>query len=752
MARSKKKRQGDAGLLLPHVSEDALPQQQPLSEEAQHAKATVDLLVRDLFGAKEAERSPDIPIPSHVSGGNVRPPEEGEAVQAPVPEAQADADADVDEDAVLAVEQELEEERIPLEEVEEPLTLREQIESSVEDFRLLLQMDYEDELGNAIGFERIRNYHERELNGKTAASQRARNPRIREYEKLDTDVETEIRRVYSRQKTARILYLSASVLFLILLLLYEQPRMMARMFGGLLDGNTYPVSYILIGIQLLLLDAALCYRQLWEGLVRLARFSPVDVSLTCALLIGTALYHIVLLFVPHTTYPELYLSPAALCLVLLCLSELLNWRRESLAFEIVSARRQKFAMLPRICVGGKEGRVKEALLEGDARERVRYLRPVDFVRHYFNNTAKRASPYRNLGSQLMLILAIGASVGLIAWGMGGKADRVVSTVFMAILLCAPASSMLLYTLPMFLASVLRLRGKGALIGEAPVSECGEPTALVLPDQEIFVGMEHDHFRLSAEGDAHRVSVLARALLERINSPLAQAFSVDVGSRLDPSALQVVEVETNGVMGEIGERRTRVLIGTPAYLARYGLEVTSRASEVAPELYARMLAVAVDDRVAAQFWVRYTAAADVKRLFRDLDRVGVQIAILSKDPCVREDVFARLFPRMNRPVQVIKPSVKEMELRVSRVDSNIVALDSCKELARTYVACRRVRRAGIWGRALQLLSMALGGALSFVLSLIGGSLSAGPVTLWILFWSALYGGLSYLLLRQPSDEI
>ena len=207
----------------------------------------------------------------------------------------------------------------------------------------------------------------------------------------------------------------------------------------------------------------------------------------------------------------------------------------------------------------------------------------------------------------------------------------------------------------------------------------------------------------------------------------------------------MKIAIQGAAGRMGRMLDSLAAG-------FGLEVTSRASEVAPELYARMLAVAVDDRVAAQFWVRYTAAADVKRLLRDLEHAGVQIAVLSKDPCVREDVFARLFPRRSHPVRVIKPSVKEMELRVSRVDSNIVALDSAKELARTYVACRRVRRAGIWGKGLQLLSMLLGGTLSVLLSLLGGSLSAGTVTLWILFWSTLYGGLSYLALRHAPEDL
>lgn len=741
MPKAKRKRTpGKEALLLPHVSEEeALSEQKPLSEEAIHAEQTVELLMRDLFGQKGTEVPPEPktepqPIPD-------APEEEGEILEVP-------PEPELPEELPDGLTEEAGEDAF--EEEEEPLTLKEQIESSTQDFRLLLEMDYEDELGDAIGFEKIRAYHERELNGKTSAARKERNPRIREFEHADAD--TEVRRVYTKRKTACILHFVLSAVLLVLLLIYERASLMASAFGGPLDGKTYPIPYILIGIQLLLIDVALSHRALWEGLLRLVRFSPVSASLGCSLVIVTLLYHLVLLFLPHTTYPVLYLSPAALCLLLWSATELLDWYRESVAFDVVSARRQKYAMLPRVCVGGKEGSAKERLLLEDEEKIVWYLRPVDFVRNYFNNTARRTEHYRNLGPQLLLILGLAAAIGLFALGMGKSAERVAVTVFVTVLLCAPTISLFLTSVPMFFAALLRLRGKGAIIGETPISQSGGPVTLVLPDNEIFPAMQHEHLRFSSEGDAHRVSVLMRALLERIHSPLAEAFSVDVGSRLDPAQLSVIEVAEQGVAAEIGERGTRVLIGTPEYLAGYGLEVASRAKEVTPELYARMLAVAVDDHVAAQLWVHYTVADDVKRLLRDLDHCGVHICVQSKDPCVREDVFARLFPRLGRRISVSKPSVRELELRTSRVDSTVVALGSCKEVARTYVACCRVRRVGFFGRLLQSAAMLIGAVLSFGLALIGGKLSAATLTLWILFWSAGYSLLSYFALRRPSDDI
>ena len=59
--------------------------------------------------------------------------------------------------------------------------------------------------------------------------------------------------------------------------------------------------------------------------------------------------------------------------------------------------------------------------------------------------------------------------------------------------------------------------------------------------------------------------------------------------------------------------------------------------------------------------------------------------------------------------------------------------------------------GLLGRFLQALSVALGGFLAGIFTVLGNTPSAVTVTLWLLFWCAVYGTLSYLLLRLPSGD-
>ena len=56
----------------------------------------------------------------------------------------------------------------------EQVAFKRKLESSEADFKLLVDLDYEDELGDAIGFEKIREYHERVVNGQTRETAGAR--------------------------------------------------------------------------------------------------------------------------------------------------------------------------------------------------------------------------------------------------------------------------------------------------------------------------------------------------------------------------------------------------------------------------------------------------------------------------------------------------------------------------------------------------------------------------------------------------
>ena len=167
---------------------------------------------------------------------------------------------------------------------------------------------------------------------------------------------------------------------------------------------------------------------------------------------------------------------------------------------------------------------------------------------------------------------------------------------------------------------------------------------------------------------------------------------------------------------------------------------------------RLMCVAINGKPAAVFQVRYTLSADVERLIFDLGKQDLQVLIRSKDPCVRDEIFGMLLPRLAHVIRVQKPSVKEMEIRTDRVDVSIVSLGSCKETARTYIACKRARRVGAWGKILQASLTVVGALYAALFTYLNNAPSAMTVTLWLIGWCLIYAGISYLGLRRSSNEL
>ena len=732
-------------LLMPHVADDALKPSAPeeLSLEEQRARDTVAELCRDLFGDNAQQATALMTAQAQATDAEAGdyPEEEVEVEQ----EAEELPDETQEEDTYADEEDAASEQPLPVGDPDEPLSLKEQLESSGEDFRLLLDMEYEKELGDAIGFERIRAYHERNINGKK--STRSSYEESGEYERPNQSAEIAIARRYKRSHSRWAVRLALSVVFFALILCYENRTWMATLFGGAVDGSKYPVPYILVGLQLLVFDTVLCYRPLWEGVRHMLRFSPVDHSAHVGVLLITFFYHILLLFLPHTHAPTLLLSPAALCLVILSATELLNSYREALAFWVISRRQQKYAMLPRICVGAEQQSARVRLYEESDRADVWYLRPIGFVRNYFANTARHVSRHRSLGAHFLLILALGTALSLFAFAGGGDGAHVLGFSLMATLLCAPVISAILTSLPLFFSGVFTLKRKAAIIGELPLQKGSTGDVLVLPDNEIFLAMERERFRLLDLCDAHRVTVLLRALLEKIQSPLAASFAVDSDSRLSTAELTLSYIGSEGICADFPRMECRVALGTAEYMTERGMTFKPIQDSAERPLY-----VAVDDRVCAVFYVHYTLSADIEPLLKDLRRAGLKIAVRSKDPCVREDVFERLLRGRVGRIAVHKPCASELDLRTERVDATVVALHSCKQLARTVVVCRRVSRVGVWGKLLQFVSVCSGAVLATLLTFFDLLVSGAVITLWILFWCGVYALLSYFYLRPQTEDI
>jgi hypothetical protein len=517
------------------------------------------------------------------------------------------------------------------------------------------------------------------------------------------------------------------------------------------NGEKYPVGYILCGIQLLILSAAFSYDLLREGFRQLLRFNPNDYSLCALTLVLTLLYHLALVLLPHEGAPVLCLSPAALHLALLPLAELLDWYRASAAFRVVADRHQKFAMLPRVSVGGVLSDDRMLLQDTDAPDGVRYAYPVGFVRNYRANTERRAQGHRvSLGVPLLLALAPALALGLYVLVAEGSAATVLQTVFHTLMICLPVTASLVTCLPMFWAALLRLRRRSAIIGEVPVHECDGIHTLVIPDGEVFCSMQHEHFEVLEEHwHGKAVPVLVHALLNKLSSPLIESVEIGRGEGIPADRVTLTEIGETGVSALVGAEEIPLLMGDEAYVKSKGIAVRPRSGLLDGAGHGkRLLYVVSEGRVLAFFLARYRLNEDMAELLRDIGNEPIRILVRSRDPGICNALFDELLPEDRARVRVMRPTVCEVELKAENADATVVALGSCREVVRAHVICRRIAGVHRAGDMLRFASMAGGALLSVLLTLLGRGmrLSGVGISMYLLFWCGIYALLSFLRLR------
>ncbi len=638
----------------------------------------------------------------------------------------------------------------------EQMALKRSMEESDEEFKLLVDLDYEDELGEAIGFEKILEYHERRLNGRggNPEGQRSARREKRRFEYTAHAHDIGLSKFYAKQRRRHLVNLAVTVLLLLVLVVYEHSSFLLSLFGEAPEGARYPSLYIAGGLLLFLCGAVLLRRNLIDGLMQLLRLAPSDYSFSSVVVIVTLIHHAILFIAPAGSAMSLCLSPAMGNLLLLALSGLFNWYREFSAFRVISSKQQKYALMSRASVGNREGNARLRLFQQESEERVYYVRPVGFVRNYFANTEKKTDHQRSFGAELLLVAALSCAFALFSMAMGGSLGNAWHTAFISFLFTVPVVSVLGTSLPMFCGTCLRLGRRGAIVGEGAVHECGGKTTLVLPDSACFKEMPHEQFELVKNCDAMRATVQIRALLEKIGSPLVHTVHVPVEHRLSPDAVTLTDVDELGVAAVIaGERKTPILIGSVAYLQKYGIRVSPKTDGRYEELCRNMLCVAINNRLTALFIAHYRLEDEMLPLARRLNAERLGMRIRSKDPGVHGGMLEELFADVELQPTVMKPLAAERDITAERVNATVVAIGSAREAARTFATCRRIRRAVKLGTLWQFVSIFFGatlaGALVFFQRLT--VLPTFVLALYTFLWCGAHALTSYFMLREKEEE-
>ena len=458
--------------------------------------------------------------------------------------------------------------------------------------------------------------------------------------------ETEqIAKAYARDKLITDVRIVATAALAIVLFIFDT---FGKKFGGALSHTAYPAVQILVSLQILLIAAALSYKQLWAGICGLFTGKPTTDSVTAAAVIFTVIYDIIMACMANPEF-TLYNFPACFCLLLTVLRDHLTIATQKRSFEKLSSWDSVYTL-----------ESADRADSGDAKlKRTFRLHNGKFAENYFAHT-NRWDPSLKV---LTLLLCVSLAASLLVFIILLAAHK-----YNAMQLFNTFIAQLLFTLPGY-AAVASIYPFYALMYRDRASDCvvlSEPDAqeyaavgTLVINEEDFFGKDGSIYVKQMKLCTSSVSCnicefvpAAYSILKSIGATAALPLykSIEKLTQEMPQVDAIRSLTENGVCGVVGGKT--YYIGTEQYLADNGIAPLPIRSENSGSACRRMhIASETEDLIV------YELVYSIKRRFIGnlvkLSNQGIRIVVRATDPNIDEPLMRTLTGKTSTPIKVRK---------------------------------------------------------------------------------------------------
>ncbi|MBO4229084.1 MAG: hypothetical protein J5938_01890 [Clostridia bacterium] len=542
---------------------------------------------------------------------------------------------------------------------------------------------------------------------------------------------------YKKKYESVLLRLAAAVILTILLFFLENNTLLGITLPSFLNREMYPIVYVLIDLQIVLLLAALIGNSLKSGIKSLFSKRPMPESLTVTLLIGAAVYTAVIASLCPMHGLQMYNFPISFAILLHLIAEFMNLRREIMTFKIISSRKLKYVV---DSISGEETKAEVSLFSKYLMDDPSMFRikQTEFVDHYFRRT--EAYPVSRLA--LRLAIPVGVLIALVffcvQFVMTRQLYTSLNTSYISLFLTLPAGTLLALSYPMYHASRISYDRDSAFIGEASLGEYADASVVTFDDKEVFPGRlaRIQNVRMYGDSRIDHVMYAAASVFHAVGGPLAEVFETASGEIGYASDVTLVSIQEDGIEAKLGE--DTVLCGKCSFMNRYGYEIRQSESEITGEKSGErpMLYVALRNSMAAAFSLRYAVEPDFELVLKQLYRQNVCVGIKTSDPNIDDNLLAQKIKLSKYPIRIIKcAQPEETEIVVERMSSGIVSRSGAKALLQTLAMCERILSANRTNRIIRVLSILL--AVAAIAAFVALRISPNIAPIWIvlyqLFW-------------------
>lgn len=544
---------------------------------------------------------------------------------------------------------------------------------------------------------------------------------------------------YRKQHRFGFIKIIACAAVLLLALLFENISSFGSGISGMFNRENYPVVYILMSLQLLVLAGGLAWKQLYNGIRALFIFRPIPESIASTVVAASAVYHIAHCFISETNPKvSLYVFPAIFCVFIALIYDFINLKREIYSFNIVASKRMKYT-IDHVDTDGAtlENEAFSDYLSEEENVSMFKIGKTSFVKGF----SARMNAYPRSYGIITVLLAAAVAIGLIFFIVATVLHDVKTAFsfgYLAFIFAVPTCSLTAFCLPFFRASKKAFDDDSAIVGNVSLAEYAKATTLSFNDKDVFPAYGVKVKSIKVYGDSRIDTVLynAASVFKIIGGPLSDVFDTathDLGSSDDT---EIIEITKDGIEAIVGGRH--LYLGKTSYIRSRDIapivEPEDEALEDSGE--ASIMYLVSDDMVSAKMYIQYTIDPDFEFTLRKLYKAGICIGIKTLDPNIDDKLLGSKVKITRYPVRILRcSSVEEAAEKDENVDSGIVSRGGPRSLLSAFVLCAKVLYANRTNVTVKILSIAFS-VLLMAFLLVFSQVTAIPsiyVVLYQLFW-------------------
>jgi len=560
---------------------------------------------------------------------------------------------------------------------------------------------------------------------------------------VDKTQTPKIRKEFRRRSAALWMKLMLSVVFTVLLMLFENIEVITRLFtgsakqfGGVFDPAVYPTVYIMVSLQLMLLACLCAYEQILNGFKYLFRGVPKPETMLSIMTVLGILYSVILVRLTSGE-PVMFNFVVALTAVFTLIYALYNHKREMLNFRIVANKKPKH-IVRRLPDEQSEGEAR-AFEDDDEVCDVMKIEKTDFIDGFFGRLSKPDPATTHFMAALLSAMgAIAILFGVLTYVRGGEADAVLGAVYAAMLIVAPLSIYITFSYPFYRANVAAKEYDSAIIGDASLEEYSNASIISFDDKNVFpsYSVKLQNIRICNNARIDRVFYYAASVFAYAGGPLQDVFEFATVEMGHSSNVRIFDTERGFLATQVDG--VNIIFGTYEALTKRGLEISDSdaADDVDLSDELSIMYMFRENKLIAKMYIMYVMDADIDLILKQFSGSGLYVCVRTFDPNIDERMIARKLNMKRMPLKIVRyASAEEVTFYEEKVDSGLVTCGSPKSLLQVISYCEKVLRTKKTNIALSVLSVMIGAAILVLLLLSNsmGLLNSLYIAIYQLIW-------------------